>query len=89
MAHPDSSASFHDKVVQDLGFVGPDRYDLVRILSDGGPASDRDSYLLKEYERRGASVQKWDFDEKRRTFIAVVVGVVLLIAGLYLLPYLV
>ena len=92
MAHSDSSASFHDREVQDLGFVGPDRYDLVRILSGGGPSSDRDSYLLEEYERRDALAQKWYYEEKaagmRRNLTALVVLGVFLIVASFLLPYL-
>ncbi|MBT2269077.1 hypothetical protein [Rhodococcus erythropolis] len=92
MANSNSSEAFHDREVQDLGFVGPDRYDLVRILGGGGPSSDRDSYLLEEYERRDALAQKWYYEDKaagmRRNLTALVVLGALLIAASFLLPYL-
>lgn len=47
--------SFQDLKIQDLGFTGTDRYDLVRILRAGGPASDHDARLLEDYNRRALS----------------------------------
>lgn len=78
MASPNSSASLQDATIRDLGFAGPDRYDLVRIFRDGGPANDRDSHLLKECERRDALTRKWYHEDRaadaKRNLIAVLVG---------------
>ena len=79
MASPNSSAS-SDTTIRDLGFTGPDRYDLVRIFRDGGPANDRDSHLLKECERRDALTRKWYHedraaDAKRNLIALLVVGI--------------
>lgn len=77
MASPNSSESLQDATIRDLGFAGPDRYDLVRIFRDGGPANDRDSHLLGEYERRDALTRNWYHEDRaadaKRNLIAVLV----------------